>query len=582
MHAFRLILPFVRENRNRILLGLFCLLFVDGLQLLIPRIVKHAVDALADGRASLLLLAKDGGLIVAMAILIGGFRYGWRHGLIGTSRRIEKGLREAFFSHLLTLDAHYYDTTRTGDLMSHATSDINHIRMATGMGIVAVTDAVVLGGAAIGFMLFIHPKLALLALIPMPFIVLVTRSFGRRMFSRYKAVQEGLSTITEHVREAVDGIRVVKVFGLGAASERRLEGLSREYVKRNLRLIRVTGSLLPVMIFLSGSATAVVVGFGGRLTIDGLISAGDFVAFLSYLGLLTWPMMAMGWMTNLIQRGKASLERLAVIFEHVPKVADPDDPEALPDGPADLILADVAFSFDGNRKVLEGISLAVSPGRRIGVVGPPGSGKTTLLSLLLRLHDPVEGAATLGGIPLSRLLLSDIRRRVRFVPQEPWLFSGSIAQNICGMDGQVLEKRLSESVEGAGLFSTIKDLPDGLSTIVGEKGVMLSGGQKQRVALARALYAPSEILVLDDPVSQVDANTAHHMLDALFDDSDRTLVVASHRFSAIRNCDEILVLEDGRIRARGTHEALVETDAYYRETWRLQSLAMEIEEDGHA
>lgn len=582
MTAFDLIRPYLRENLHRIATGLLFLLGVDALQLFLPRIVKHAVDALAAGTASPSLLARDGGIIVGLAVLIGVFRFGWRHRLIGTSRRVERALRNDLFSHLLTLDARYFDATRTGDLMSHATSDINNIRMATGMGIVAVTDAVVLGGAAMGFMAWIHPKLAALALVPMPFIVISARVFGSRMHTRHKAVQEGLAAITEHVREAVDGIRVVKVFGRGPQVDAKLRELSKDYVRQNLRLVRVTGSLMPLMIFLSGAGTAIVVGAGGRLVIAGAISPGDFVAFISYLGLLTWPMMAMGWMTNLIQRGKASLDRLAVIFCTTPKVAEAHHPVPLPQGAGSLNLEKVSFSFDGARPVLSELDLSIPKGRRIGIVGPPGSGKTALLSLLARLYDPSQGSVRIAGIPLTDIATTELRRTIRFMPQEPWLFSGSIAENIGGLGAEIDPEKLARAVDAAALATTLQGFPEGLDTVVGEKGVMLSGGQKQRVALARTLFDPAPILILDDPISQVDTRTALSITAPLFAEADRTLIIASHRLSAIRPCDEILVLEEGRIRARGSHAQLVATDAYYRETWRLQGLARELEEAGHA
>ena len=582
MTAFALIRPYFRKNLRRIALGLLFLLGVNAFQLFIPRIIKHAVDALADGTAVPTLLARDGGIIIGFSILIGLLRYGWRHCLIGTSRHIEMGIRNDLHTHLLSLDARYFDATRTGDLMSHATSDLTNIRMATGMGIVAITDAIILGGAAIAFMAWIHTGLAMMALIPMPFIVFSTRFFGKRMHARHKSVQEGLATITEHVREAVDGIQVVKVFNRGPQVDKRLEELSKDYVSRNMKLVRVTGSLIPLMIFLSGSGTAIVVGFGGQLAITGAISPGDFVAFISYLGLLTWPMMAMGWMTNLVQRGKASLDRLAVIFNTKPTVADPVDPTPLPRAMGRLEATGVSFSFDGKTDTLKGISFAIDPGKSLGVVGPPGSGKTALLSLLVRLYDPSEGSISLDGVPLPHMDLQTLRHHTRFMPQEPWLFSGTMAENICGLDNKVVMEKLDRCARDASLTATIQAFDAGLETVVGEKGVMLSGGQKQRVALARALYDPAPLLILDDPISQVDTRTAHHILKALFEPKDRTLVIASHRFAAIRACHEILVLEGGRIRARGTHAELIENDAYYRETWRLQSLSMDLEEVPHA
>ena len=578
MTAFSLIRPYFIENRRRIASGLCFLLAVDALQLFIPRVIKHAVDSLAQGSATPLLLGKDALIILFFAILIGFFRFGWRHTLIGTSRRVEKGLRDTLFSHLLTLDAHYYDKTTTGDLMSHVTSDINNIRMATGMGIVALTDAGMLGGAAIGFMAWIHPGLALMALIPMPFIVLTTRIFGKKMHARHQKVQEGLAEITEHVREAVDGIRVVKIYGKGEQVDERLSVLSTEYLKRNLRLVRVTGALMPLMIFLSGAGTAIVVGFGGRLVITDAISPGDFVAFISYLGLLTWPMMAMGWMTNLIQRGKASLDRLVLIFDAKPEVQEPKNPTPLPLANGEISLTDLSFSFDGKREVLKGLNLCLTPGETLGVVGPPGSGKTTFCALLARLYDPQRGKILLDGIPLTEIASKELRRAVHLMPQEPRLFSGTLSENICGVDAEVDPKRLEMAISMAALKETVALLPKGVQTLVGEKGVMLSGGQKQRVALARTLYAPAPLLILDDPISQVDTKTARHILDALFREPKPAMVIASHRLSAIHPCREIIVLEEGRITARGSHNELLETSDYYRTTWRLQSLQLEIEE----
>ena len=582
MTSLSLIQPYFRENRHRIATGLLFLLCVNAFQLFIPRIVKHAIDSLAYGTSSPLLLARDGGIIIGLSILIGLFRFGWRHCLIGTSRHVEMGLRNNLHAHLLTLDAHYFDTTSTGDLMSRAINDLTNIRLATGMGIVAITDAVVLGGAAMGFMAWIHPGLAMMALIPMPFIVISARIFGKRMHARHKSVQEGLSTITEHVREAVDGIQVIKVFSRGDQVDTKLRGLSQDYLRRNLKLVRVTGSLMPLMTFLSGAGMAIVVGAGGRLAISGSISIGDFVAFISYLGLLTWPMMALGWMTNLLQRGKASLDRLAVIFNERPSVSEPKIPTPLPHATGHLDVKEITFSFKESRRILDNISFSVKAGESLGIVGPPGSGKSTLLALLMRLYDPTRGTICLDHVPLTDLSTQELRRHLRFMPQNPWLFSGTMSENICGIEEEADRERMEKTADAARLNATLTSFKKGWETVVGEKGVMLSGGQKQRVALARTLYDPAPVLILDDPISQVDARTAHHILQALFARPNQTLVIASHRFSAILPCDEILVMEEGHIQARGNHTELLERSDYYRETWRLQSLAMELEEVPHA
>lgn len=581
MKPYVLLRPHLVENRYLLLTGLFCLILVDGLQLWIPRVVKHVVDGLFDGRITSSGLLGYGVLVVVLALLIGLFRYGWRHCLIGTSRKIERGLREDLFSRLLGLDAPFFDKNRTGDLMSRATSDIASVRMATGMGIVAVTDALLLGGAALGFMVWISGPLTLLAMIPMPFIVVTTRIMGRRMHRNYGAVQEGIGEMTEMVRESFSGIRVVKVFDMGPVMDGRLRRLSSEYLARRMALARSTGLMMPAMVLFTNLALALVVGAGGYMVIENRISAGDFVAFLSYLGLLTWPMMALGWMTNLIQRGKASLERLAEVMGEEPEVRDTPDSLPLPEVSGTLVLEQVSFSFKkGGAEALSQISLVLPAGSRVGIVGPPGSGKTALLQLLARLYDPSSGSIFLDGRNLKHLLLRDLRQAVRLLPQEPWIFSGTLRENIAGT-GPVDSGLLAAACEAAALSDTLASLPQGLETRVGERGVTLSGGQKQRVALARTLLHPAPVLLLDDPVSQVDTVTAERMLNALNRPGHCTRILVSHRFAAVADADRIVVMEAGRIRATGDHAFLMEHDPYYARTWRIQAMEAELKEEAH-
>jgi ATP-binding cassette subfamily B protein len=581
MKPYALLRPHLVENRHLLLLGFFCLILVDGLQLWIPRVVKHVVDDLAEESAGHADLLFYGFLVIFLALFIGVFRYGWRHCLIGTSRRIERGLRDRLYGHVLTLDAPFFDVNRTGDLMSRATSDIMNVRMATGMGIVAVTDAILLGGAAVGFMLWISGPLTLLALIPMPFIVLTTRLMGTRMHKDYTAVQEGLGEMTEMVRESFSGIRVVKVFGMGELMDGRLRRLSADYLGRRMSLARSTGLMMPAMVLFTNLALAIVVGAGGRMVVDGSITTGDFVAFLSYLGMLTWPMMALGWMTNLIQRGRASLERLAEVMGSSPEVREMPSSLPLDKVMGGLAAEHVFFSFRREGpEVLRDISLRIEPGMRVGITGPPGSGKTALLQLFARLYDPSSGTILLDGVDVRSFCLGDLRRQVRFLPQEPWIFSGVLRENIAGL-GAVNEEALEAACEAAELSETLASLPQGLETLVGERGVTLSGGQKQRVALARTLLHPASVLLLDDPVSQVDTVTATRMLKALDKLEGCTRLVASHRFSAISQADLIVVMEEGRIRAMGSHDELMKTDDYYARTWRIQAMEAELSEDDH-
>jgi ATP-binding cassette subfamily B protein len=580
--SYRLLTPYFAENRYRIAVGLLSLIVVDVLQLIIPRVIKLAVDALAGLHAGPARLLPYAGAICLIAVLIGAFRYVWRLFLLGTSRRVEQGLRDRLFAHLQTLSAEYFDRTRTGDLMAHATNDIQQIRMAAGMGLVAMNDAVVMGAAAIAFMVWIDLKLTALALIPMPLIAIGTRVFSRRMHRRYKAVQAAFSELTETVRERVAGIRLIQAHHRQAAESARVEASSRAAMGENLRLVRITGAFFPMMLLLTSLSMAIVLFFGGRMAILLTITPGDFVAFISYLGLLTWPMMALGWVTNLIQRGRASLDRVNAILERLPAVRDAADAEPLERPHGEVRFEAVSFAYGdapGAPEALRGVDLVVPAGTSLGIVGPPGSGKSTLLSLVPRLYDATAGGVRLDGRPVDRVRLADLRRAIAFMPQEPFLFAGSIRDNIGFGDPDLTPERLEDAPRGAALLDTVRAFPGGFDTVVGERGVMLSGGQKQRVALARCLTADAPVVLLDDPISQVDFDTGAQItrtIRALA--GRRTLLIASHRLSALSFADRIIVMDAGRVTAAGTHDQLMRVSDYYARTYRLQ----EIEEGEHA
>ena len=584
MSSISIIKPYFAENRNRILVGLVCLILVDMLQLIVPRVIKWAVDDLTLLRVDTGRLLDYALTIAGIAVLIGGFRYVWRLCLLGTSRRVEEGLRNRLFDHLQTLSAAYFDRTRTGDLMAHATNDIQQIRMAAGMGLVALNDAVVMGAAAIGFMIYIDPTLTGFVLIPMPFIAVAARFFSRRMHRRYRSVQASFSDLTEAVRERVAGIRLIKAHNRKTAEAEKIEAASRAYVDENLGLVRITGVFFPMMVLLTNLSMAMVLFLGGRQTILLTITPGDFVAFISYLGLLMWPMMALGWVTNLIQRGRASLDRVDTILATRPDIRSAAGARPLR-GPAGAIVFEaVGFSYPGGagaqtRAALSGIDLRIEPGAVLGIVGPPGSGKTTLLSLIPRLYDPAAGRILIGGQDIRDVLVEDLRGRIAFMPQEPFLFAGTLRDNITFGDPGVDDERLTEAARAAALLDTIRLFPQGFDTVVGERGVMLSGGQKQRVALARCLLTPTPVLILDDPISQVDFETGARITQAIRRLAGaRTILIVSHRLSAVRFADRILVLDGGRVVHTGSHADLLAANGYYAGTYRLQ----EVEEGGDA
>lgn len=574
MKSLKLIKPYFIENRFIILLGIVCLIIVDFLQLLIPLVIKWAVDDLTALRIEAMNLLVYALYIVGIAIMIALFRYVWRRCLIGTSRRVEEGLRNSLFAHIQTLSAPYFDRVKTGELMAHATNDVQHIRMAAGMGTVALTDAIVLGTAAIGFMAYINVKLTIFVLIPMPFIVFSTRFFTRRMHHMYREVQASFADMTEIVRERFAGIRIIKAYNMEKDEAAKVKGISRDYVTKNLGLVKITGPFFPMMILFSNVSLAIVLYLGGRQTIIATITTGDFVAFISYLGLLTWPMMAMGWVVNLIQRGTASLDRINKILETRPEISNSPDTAPIEKISGDLIFKNVTFSYGTDRSsVLNGINIRLKHGQTLGIVGPPGSGKTTFLNLIPRLFDVSGGQILLDGIDIRSMKIGDLRTQISFLPQEPFLFAGTIKDNILFANRQANKPVLTKATGDAYLTDTIESMPDGFETVIGEKGIILSGGQKQRIALARALLRDTPIVIFDDPVSQVDAETGSGIINTIRTMAGtRTIIIVSHRLSAVQFADRIIVLSNGQIMESGTHEELMENDRYYAKMFRLQEI----------
>jgi ATP-binding cassette, subfamily B, multidrug efflux pump len=582
MKSLYLIKPYLKERRIFIAIGLVCLITVDFLQLFIPRVIKWAIDDLTDFRIDIPSLLKYALYIVGIAVLIGIFRYIWRRCLLGTSRRVEEGLRNKLFAHIQTLSASYFVKTKTGDLMAHATNDIQHVRMATGMGMVALTDAVVLGTAAIGFMAYINVKLTLFVLIPMPMIVLGARFFSKKMHRYYGEVQGAFSDLTEIARERFAGIRIIKAYNRQQEAASRLESVSKDYIDKNLALVRITGSFFPMMVFFSNISLAIVLYLGGRQTITLTITPGDFVAFISYLGLLTWPMMATGWVTNLIQRGKASLDRIDKIIQTQPEIDDMPEAVCLKHVKGSIAFESASFSYmphihdAGITPVLDRIDLNIKPGDILGIVGPPGSGKSTLLSLIPRIFDVVSGRITIDGIDIHKIQIRNLRSMISYMPQEPFLFAGTIRENILFDTTNTREPELIQAVQGACFFEAVNAFPEGFETVAGEKGVILSGGQKQRVALARTLLKDSSIMILDDPISQVDIKTGETIINTIRSMAGKkTIIIVSHRLSAVRFADQIITLDRGCIIESGTHSELMANDRYYARTYRLQ----EIEEE---
>ncbi|HOP27300.1 MAG TPA: ABC transporter ATP-binding protein [Candidatus Sabulitectum sp.] len=564
------------RHRKSIAAGIVALILVDGLQLIIPQILRKLIDGLAAGTAQSDFIWRMGLSVVAIAIGIAFCRFFWRVFIVGSSMRLERDLRAEFYSHLQKLPAQYYDNTRVGDIMAHATNDINAVRMAAGMATIASFDAIFMSAASIVMLLLIDVRLTLITMIPLPLIALMMTKFGGVLHDRFEAVQKAFSGLSEKAQESLSGIRVVKAYGDEVSERKLFAERARSCVDENVRLTRIWGFMQPLVMGLAMMSSALLLLVGGRSVIGGSISLGQFVAFSSYLAMLTWPMMAIGWVVNLLQRGAASMGRLERIMNTEPAITDgPVEGEPSPA----IEVRNLHFTYPGtDTEVLKGISFELPASSTLGIVGRTGSGKTTLVELLMRLYDPPEGTVYIGGTDVRQHRLSDLRGLFGYVPQETFLFALSIAENIAFGAGDLPDSRVRRLADIAGIAGEIEGFPQGFETMVGERGVTLSGGQKQRVAIARALAVNPRILVLDDSLSAVDTETESAILDNLkIEIAGLTNVIIAHRISTVQNADLILVLDRGRLVEKGTHRELLEKDGYYAELYRMQQLEAEAE-----
>ena len=581
MGNFRTLKRYFVQHRWRLLIGLATLLVVDGLQLIIPQVIKLAIDDLTRGGIVQADLVKYGLYIAGIALLIGFFRYFWRFMILGTARRIEEALRGRLFSHLQTLSLSFFQETKTGDLMAHATNDMDAVRMAVGMGLVAITDTLVLGASAIVFMILIDPKLTLFAIVPMPFIALVTTRFSRLVHHRFESVQASFSRLTEQVRESLAGIRVVKAFAQEGYEREKLDHIGEEYVGKNIRLIKVWGMFFPLIMLLANLGTVIVLWLGGMETIVGTITAGGFVAFMTYLGILAWPMMALGWVINLIQRGSASMGRINKILNTQPEIADRPRLRPITQLEGKIEFRDLTFSYKpGSLPTLKGITLQVNPGEFVAIVGRTGTGKSTLCNLIPRLFDPPNGHLFMDGREIHAIPIKSLRESIGYVPQDTFLFSTTIKENIVFGNPKASEEEVANAARIAQIDEEIRTFPMGIETLIGEKGITLSGGQKQRIAIARAILLNPQIMILDDALSSVDTQTEERIWNGLGEILDgKTCIVVSHRLSSIKEADKIILLDDGEITEMGDHQSLLSMGGIYAQIYQRQQIEEELDRE---
>ena len=567
------------QNRWAIALGLMCLLIVDFLQLLIPLVIKKAIDILTMKTATAQILIQQGMIILGLALMIAIFRYIWRYFLLGHSRKVEEALRNRIYGHLQTLSLSFYHKTKTGDLMARAINDINAIRMATGMGLVALTDGIVLGIAAIGFMLSINARLTLFALIPAPIIIVLTRILTRRMSTGFENAQKTFADLTERAREVFAGIRVIKAYNRESWAHQNIEEEGQRYISVNMGLAKTLAFFFPMMVIFTNIGLAIVIWLGGRLTILGNITTGDFVAFISYLNLLTWPMMAMGWVTNLVQRGSASMRRINGILEELPEIRDSAQSIHIPQIRGKIEIKGLSFTHPGQSfYALKDIHLKIEAGDTIAVVGRVGAGKTTLLQTITRLLDAPAGTIFVDGWNVRQIPLQTLRKNIGFVTQEVFIFSDTIRNNVLFGRTGVSRNHLETVLRAADIFEDIKNLEKGLDTFLGERGSTLSGGQRQRLTIARALILDPPILILDDALSMVDTRTEERILNQVLSlRRNKTNLIVSHRISTISRAERIAVLERGELVELGTHENLLEKGGIYTTLYEKQVIAEELE-----
>jgi ATP-binding cassette subfamily B protein len=607
-NRLRPLVPYLKRHRLGLLLGGLCVLFNNGTWVLFPQVIRRAVNDLNSGVTRQKLLTYSL-VIVVLALIKGIFQFLTRYVVIGISRDIEFDLRNDLFAHLETLSYSYYQRNRTGDIMARATNDLNAVRMLLGPAIMYSANTLVFTAGALAFMLALSPRLTLIAFLPLPVASIVIQYFGRRIHERFERIQATFSDISARAQENFSGARVIRAYVQEQAEIASFETANQEYIRRSLGLVRLMGMLWPTLEFMLGAAVVIVLWIGGRQVLEGRMNVGGFVAFNTYMVQLTWPVIALGWVINIFQRGTASLTRINEILLSEPEIADEEaaslEPRAAMLEARDSRLEardsrlevrdsrleardsaltgaiefrNLNFAYNGTA-VLKDISLTIPAGSSLAIVGPTGSGKTTLVSLIPRIYDAAPGAVLIDGRPIRDYSLSTLRHNIGFVPQETFLFSDSIRENIAfGVPDATLDE-IKSAAEAANIASDIESFPDAYNTTVGERGITLSGGQKQRTAIARAILRSPRILILDDALSSVDTHTEDKILNHLRDlMRGRTTIFISHRVSTVRNADRIAVLHQGRIVELGTHNELIARNGYYTDLYNKQLLEEELAE----
>jgi ATP-binding cassette, subfamily B, multidrug efflux pump len=579
LRHFRTIGDFLWDHRRQYALGIFWILFVDAIQQVIPKLMGNFANEvtqhhLTSHRVMLYALA-----ILGLAVFIFYSRYRWRMYIMGSARTLEYALRLRLYAHLQRLSTNYFNHHKTGDLMAHATNDIYAIRNAMGPGIVMMADPTFLIPFTL-IMMFttVDWPLVVFSLLPLPILAIIVTLFGRVIHRQFRDVQASFSNLTDIVQENIAGIRVVKTFVQEQSQISKFAEGNEEFLNVNVKMARLQGIYQPILMFFPSLSMLIALGYGGVQVAHGVISVGSFVAFNSYLAILSWPIMAIGWVINMLQRGSASMERLNQIFFEQPEIQDAQDVLDMHALEGTIVIRDLTFTYPGaSSPALSHINLRVDSGQTLAVVGRTGSGKTTLLNLLLHMYNVPRGHMEIDGVDVNRIPVAVLRENIGCVPQDNFLFSQTIRENISFANPDVPYEQVVRAAKAAQVHDNIEDFPNGYDTMLGERGVTLSGGQRQRVSIARAIIKNPKLLLLDDCLSAVDANTEELILENMRRIMEnRTTIIVAHRISTVKDANHIVVLEEGKIAEEGTHAELIAKNGLYADMYRRQQLEDQI------
>lgn len=575
---------FFKQRKKQYLIGILMLLFVAFLQLLPPKIIGYVVDEISQKTLTTEFLVKWLVVLVLASIGMYVLRYYWRIMIFGSSIYLARQLRENLFRHFTKMSPSFYQKKRVGDLMAHATNDLSAVQQTAGAGVLTLVDSLATGGFVIAAMaITINWKLTLIALLPLPLMAILTSYYGKLLHQRFRYAQEAFSNLNDKSQESISGVKVIKTFGQEKEDTKDFVRLSEEVVDKNIRVAKVDALFDPTISLVVGMCFFLSILFGTRYILADEMSIGDLFAFTSYLGLLVWPMLAFGWLFNIVERGRASYDRIKNLMDEKIEIDDiPDAVNVKPEGDIHFHIEDFKFPGD-DRSALHNVDFTLKRGETLGIVGKTGSGKTAILKLLMREFEGYTGNILYGDFSIDTYKKRSLREAIGYVPQDHFLFSTTVAGNIAFANANATIEEVQEAARLAYIHEDILHFTNGYNTIVGERGVSLSGGQKQRISIARALMMEPELLILDDSLSAVDAKTEEAILEALKTKrSDETTIITSHRLSAIQHAHQIIVMNDGTIVEKGSHEELMELQGIYYEMYQLQQLESLVEQGGEA